>query len=103
MDKINASRITKSRSIKSATFLLTGWRLSHPTELPGDLPVPLEYHTLAMNTIELQLSDAVADISMLQCSAEFPIPFINAHFFLRTSGRCNRQSEFTLLHFTIFH
>ena len=23
--------------------------------------------------------------------------------FLRTSGRCNRQSEFTLLHFTIFH
>ena len=24
-------------------------------------------------------------------------------FFLRTSGRCNRQSEFTLLHFTIFH
>ena len=23
--------------------------------------------------------------------------------FLRISGRCNRQSEFTLLHFTIFH
>ena len=23
--------------------------------------------------------------------------------FLRTSGRCNRQSEFTLPHFTIFH
>ena len=24
-------------------------------------------------------------------------------FFACTSGRCNRQSEFTLLHFTIFH
>ena len=27
----------------------------------------------------------------------------HVHIFLRTSGRCNRQSEFTLLHFTIFH
>ena len=25
------------------------------------------------------------------------------HFLAYTSGRCNRQSEFTLLHFTIFH
>ena len=25
------------------------------------------------------------------------------NFFACTSGRCNRQSEFTLLHFTIFH
>ena len=33
-----------------------------------------------MNTIELQLSDAVEDISMLQCSALFLILFINAHF-----------------------
>ena len=33
-----------------------------------------------MNTIELQLSDAVADISMLQCSAQFRILFIHAHF-----------------------
>ena len=80
MDKRNASRITSSRSLKSATFLLAGWRLSHPTELPGDLPVPLECHTLTMNTIELQLSDAVADISMLQCSAQFRILIINAHF-----------------------
>ena len=32
----------------------------------------LECHTLTMNTIVLQLSDAVADISMLQCSAHFP-------------------------------
>ena len=31
-------------------------------------------------TIELQLSDAVADISMLQCSAKFRILFINANF-----------------------
>ena len=33
-----------------------------------------------MNSIVLQLSDAVADISMLQCSAKFLILFINAHF-----------------------
>ena len=40
----------------------------------------LECHTLTMNTIVLQLSDAVADISMLQCSAQFRILTINAHF-----------------------
>ena len=33
-----------------------------------------------MNTIVLQLSDAVADISMLQFSAQFRILIINAHF-----------------------
>ena len=80
MDKINASRITSSRSVKGATFLLAGWRLSHPKELPGDLPVLLDCHTLTINTIVLQLSDAEADISMLQCSAQFRILFINAHF-----------------------
>ena len=80
MDKRNASRITSSRSLKGATFLLAGWRLSHPKELPGDLPVPLECHSLTMNTIVLQLSDAVSDISMLQCSAQFRILIINAHF-----------------------
>ena len=80
MDKRNASRITSSRSIKGATFLLADWRLSHPKELPGDLHVLLECHSLTMNTIVLQLSDAVADISMLQCSAQFRILIINAHF-----------------------
>ena len=40
----------------------------------------LECHTLTMNTIVLQLSDVVADISMLQCSAQFRILTINAHF-----------------------
>ena len=50
------------------------------TELPGDLPVPLECHALTLNTIELQLSYAVADTSMLKCSAQFRILFINAHF-----------------------
>ena len=40
----------------------------------------LDCHTLSMNTIVLQLSDAVADISMLQCSAQFRILVINAHF-----------------------
>ena len=33
-----------------------------------------------MNTIVLQLSDADADISMLQCSAQFRILIINSHF-----------------------
>ena len=80
VDKINASRITSSRSLKGATFLLADWRLSHPKELPGDLPVLWDCHTLTMNTTVLQLSDAVADISMLQCSAPFRILFINAHF-----------------------
>ena len=80
MDNGNASRITSSPSIKSATFLLAGWRHLHPKELPGDLPVLLECHTLTMNTIVLQLSDAVEDISMLQCSAQFRILIINAHF-----------------------
>ena len=42
--------------------------------------MPLECHTLTLNTIWLQLSDAVADISMLQCFAQFLILFINAHF-----------------------
>ena len=46
--------------------------------------MPLECHALTLNTIELQLSDAVADAvadpSMLQCSAQFRIMFINAHF-----------------------
>ena len=62
--------------LKSATFHLTGWMLSHPLELS----VPLECHALTPNAIELQLSDAVADASMLQCSAQFLILFINAHF-----------------------
>ena len=33
-----------------------------------------------MNMIELQLSDAVTDFSILQCSAQFRILIINAHF-----------------------
>ena len=86
MDKINASRITSSRSLNSATFLLTGWRLSHQTELPGDLPVPLECHALTLNTIELQLSNAVVDTSMLQCSAQFMILFNNASHALASSA-----------------
>ena len=39
----------------------------------------LECNSLTMNTIVLQLSDAVADISMLQCSAQFRILIINAN------------------------
>ena len=42
--------------------------------------MPLECHTLTMNTIELQPSDAAVDISMLQCSAKFRILFINSRF-----------------------
>ena len=80
MDKGSASWITSNPSLKSASFLLAGLRLLHPKKLPGDLPVPLECHPLTMNTIVLQLSDAVADISILQCSAKFRIKIINAHF-----------------------
>ena len=80
MDKENASRMTSNPSLENATFILAGWRLSHPKELPGDLPVPMECHTLTMNTIVLQLSEAVADISILKCSAQFRILIINAHF-----------------------
>ena len=58
----------------------------HPSELPGDLPVPLECHTLTRNTIELQLSDAVAVTSMRQYSAQFRILFINAHFVADTAS-----------------
>ena len=80
MDNRNASRITLSQSLKNATFHLAGWSLSHQTELPDDLPVPLECYALTLNTIELQLSDTVADTSMLRCSAQFLFLFINAHF-----------------------
>ena len=80
MDKRNASRITSSQSLKSATFHLTGWKLLHETELPGDLHVSLGCHALTLNTIELQFSDAVTDTSKLQCSTQFRILLINAHF-----------------------
>ena len=80
MGKGNASRITSNSSLESATFLLAGSRLSHSKELTGDLPVPLDCHTLTMNKIVLQLSDAVPDISILQCSAQLRILIINAHF-----------------------
>ena len=66
--------------LKSATLLLAGWRLSHPKELPEDLPVPLECHILTTNAIVMQLSNAIADISMLQCYAQFRILIINANF-----------------------
>ena len=46
----------------------------------SDLPVPLECHALTLNTIELQLSDTVADTSMSQCSAQLRILFINVNF-----------------------
>ena len=52
----------------------------HQEELPDDLPVPLECHALKQNVFEMQLSDAVADTSMLQCSAQILFLFINAHF-----------------------
>ena len=88
MDKRNASRVTSSRSLKSVPLHLTGRKLSHPTELPGDLPVSLECHVLTLNTIELQLSDT----SMLQCSAQFRILFINAHFVANNASHAMASS-----------
>ena len=64
---------------KSATFRLAGWRHSHQTELHENLPVPLACHAFTLNTIDLQLSDAVTDTSMLHCSAQFRIMF-NIHY-----------------------
>ena len=64
--------------LKKCNIALSRLETLAPNRATGDLPVPLECHTLTMNTIELQLSDA--DISMLQCSAQFRILFINAHF-----------------------
>ena len=80
VEKRNATRITSNRSLKSTIFHLTGWRLSHQTELTGELRVPLECHALTLNTIELHLTDAVADTSMLQCTVQFRIMLINALF-----------------------
>ena len=101
MDKRNASRITSSRFIKGATILLAGWRLLHPKELPGDLPVLLECHTLTMNTVVLQLSDAVTDISMLQCSAQFRILIINAHFVVDNATHALASSATAKLTFNV--
>ena len=56
MDNGDTSGVTSSRSIICATFHLTGSGLSHPTDLPGELPVPLECHTLTLNMIELRHS-----------------------------------------------
>ena len=42
--------------------------------------MPLEFLALTLHMIELQLSDSVADTSMLQCSAQFRILFVNAHY-----------------------
>ena len=67
--------------------------ISHPTELSGDLPVPLECHTLTMNTIELQFSEAVADIRFLQCSAQFGILFINAQFVADNASHALASSD----------
>ena len=80
MDKRNASRTTSSRSLKNATFHLTGCRFLHPTKLPGDLPVTLKCHILTLNMIELLLSDAVIDTSMPQCHVHFKVLLTSVHF-----------------------
>ena len=77
MDKRNDS-MTTSRSFKNATFHLTGWRLLHPIQLPGDLPVHLECHTLILNMIALRLSDA--ETSMSHFPANFKILLSSVHF-----------------------
>ena len=42
-------------------------------------------------------------LELIAASGGVGIEVMAEIYFLRTSGRCNRQSEFTLLHFTIFH
>ena len=80
MHRRNASSTTLSRSLKRATFHLTDWRLSRPTEQPGDLIVLKEYHILKLNTIELRLSDTITDTSMPQRPSHFKIPLTSVHF-----------------------
>ena len=46
----------------------------HLTELPGDLPMPLECHTLTLNMIALQLSDSRI------APTHFRIPLTSVHF-----------------------
>ena len=57
--------------VKRATYCLSGWRLLHPTKLPGDLPLPSEFHILMLNMIVLQLDDAVAYAIIPQLPALF--------------------------------
>ena len=85
--------------LKRCNIPLAGWRISHPKVLPGDLPVLLECHTLTMNTIVLQLSDAVAHISMLQCSAQFRILIINANFVVDNATHALASSATAKTHF----
>ena len=42
------------------------------------------------------------DLYVYVCMCIHKLPSILI-LYLRTSGRCNRQAEFALLHFTIFH
>ena len=73
MDRRNTSRIISSRYLKSASFNLAG--ALHPMELPGDLPLPLECHTLTLNMTAWRFSVTCADTSMPQCPAHFQILF----------------------------
>ena len=57
-----------------------GWRFLQQAELSGDLPVPMECHILMLNTILLQLSDAIADTSMSQYHAHFQVLFTSIQF-----------------------
>ena len=101
-----ALHVTSYLQPSSTCYLLsTAWFYMLPhnfslvlKELPGDLPVILECHTLTMNTIVLQLSDTVADISMLQCSAQFRILIINAHFAYQCYSRIGLLSH-SKIHF----
>ena len=75
MDKRNTSRITSSRSLKGATFLLVGWRLaSERATWRSTCAFGMSYFDDEYDRLQL------SDISMLQCSAQFRILIINAHF-----------------------
>ena len=92
VDKRNASIFTSRRLFKKCNIPYSKLETLALTELPGDLPMPLKCHTLTINTIELQLSDAVADTSMLQCSAQLRILFISAHFVADNSSHALASS-----------
>ena len=62
--------------LENATIHFSDLRLLHPTALP----MPTDCHILTLNMIMQQLSDAMADTSMLQRPAHIETPLTSVHF-----------------------
>ena len=66
--------------LKKCDVLFDRRRLFHQSELPGDLPLPMECYIVMRNTIVLQLSYAILDTSMTKRSAHFQSPLSSVNF-----------------------